>query len=304
MNTENSIDVPFSSRNRAARSLIDNDCPASARTGLLHLLTDLVDRRYLENWCVIARELQRIARLSPVEYSSHSVASDRQARADTEEILSELDWDKVYDFCERLFSHLVRPVGYFNNGEFYEEISKADIQVYVRSELQRLFMEEGLAFEFTDSLVKRQGRQHTVNKTVKAQMVLGDARLVSARTHYDKALKFFRDPASPDYENCVKEAVCAVEAAGKTLFPVANAKTLGDLSKWFASSNDSPMPKALAQKFTGVFGYRNGGEGVAHGGASGGVATVEVAEYVLAVCASQIIYLVDLSNKQVGEVAF
>lgn len=301
MSSEISVNVPFSARNRAGRSLIDNDCPASARTGLLHLLADLVDRRYLENWCVVARELQRIARLSPVSYSSYSSANEQQARNDVEDILSGLVWDKVFDFCERLFSHLVRPVGYFNNGEFCEETSKADIQSYVNSELQRLFMEEGLVFEFTGGLVKRQGRQHTVNKTAKAQMVLGDARLALARTHYDKALKFFRNPASPDYENCVKEAVCAVEAAGKILFPEAKAPTLDGVVKWLVASG---VPKSLGHTFSGIYGYRNGGDGIAHGATQGGAATVEVAEYVLAVCASQIIYLVDLSNGRESEIAF
>lgn len=296
MAVENFENVPFSSRNRAGRSQVDNDCPESARAGLLHLLVDVVEKRYVANWCVIARELQRIARLSPAAYSLNSVASERQARVDAEEVLNALGWDKVYDFCERLFSHLAVPVGYHYNDEFHEETSKADVQSYISAELQRLFMEEGLVFEFADGVVKRQGRQHTVNKTTKAQVVLGDARLAAARTHYDKALKFFRNPSSPDYENCVKEAVCAVEAAGKTLFPEAKASTLGILAKWFSSSAESPMPSALAQTFTGMYGYRNGGDGVAHGGVQGGAATVELAEYVLAVCASQIIYLVDLSN--------
>lgn len=304
MSSDILVNAPFSSRNRAGRSLVDNDCPASARTGLLHLLADLVDKRYLENWCVVAREQQRIARLPPVTYLMHSSVHEKQARKDVEDILSALPWDKVYDFCERLFSHLVRPVGYFNNGEFCEETSKADIQSYVNSELQRLFMEEGLAFEFTDGLVKRQGRQHTVNKTAKAQMVLGDARLTLARTHYDKALKFFRNPASPDYENCVKEAVCAVEAAGKILFPEAKAPTLDGVIKWLMASNEISFPKSLGHTYTGIYAYRNGGDGVAHGATQGGAATVEVAEYVLAVCASQIIYLVDLANGRENEIAF
>ena len=64
------------------------------------------------------------------------------------------------------------------------------------------------------------------------------------------------------------------------------------------------MPKALTQTITGIYAnlgiyaYRSGGDGVGHGGSAGGAATAEVAEYVLAVCASQIIYLVDVSNAQ------
>jgi len=138
----------------------------------------------------------------------------------------------------------------------------------------------------------------------KAQGVLGDARLANARKHYEKALQFFRNPSKPDFENAVKEAVCAIEAAGKALFTTAKAATLGDLAKWLATSKEVSVPKALCQTITGVYAHRSGGDGVGHGGTSGGAATAEVAEYMLAVCASQVIYWVDLANAQEGEVPF
>jgi hypothetical protein len=102
----------------------------------------------------------------------------------------------------------------------------------------------------------------------------------------------------------VKEAVCAVEATGKALFPMAKASTLGDLVKWLGSTKEVSVPKAVCQTLTGVYAFRSGGDGVGHGGANGGKATLEVTEYLLAVCASQIIYLVDLSNSMEVEVPF
>lgn len=294
---------PFSARNRGAHRQIDNAFPPSARNGLMHILFGLVERRYL-SWAAIARELQRIGRLPPVEYSESHVTSLKQAKADAQAALDALSWDKAYDFCERLHSHLARDVGDYWNDEFQLRTPKAEVQTLVADELQRLFAEEGLAFEFTDGLVRRRGRKHTVDLTTRAQVVLGDPRLGEARRHYDKALQFFRSPAKPDYENSVKEAVCAVEAAGKALFPQAKATTLGDLAKWFSSTKDVEVPKALVNTIIGIYGYRSGGDGVGHGGASGGAATTEVAEYVLAVCASQIIYLVDVSNSQEKDVPF
>ncbi|MCE4105077.1 hypothetical protein LXK86_00350, partial [Klebsiella pneumoniae] len=62
-----------------------------------------------------------------------------------------------------------------------------------------------------------------------------------------------RHPTRPDYENAVKEAVCAVEAAGKALFPMAKATTLGDLVKWLGSTTEVSVPKAICQTFTGVY---------------------------------------------------
>lgn len=40
------------------------------------------------------------------------------------------------------------------------------------------------------------------------------------------------------------------------------------------------------------------------GGANGGKATLEVTEYLLAVCASQIIYLVDLERSMDSDIPF
>lgn len=296
--------LPFSARNRRVQAQIDNDFPRTARAGLHHLLVDVVDKRYVEGWCALAKELQRIARLPPVEYSQSNTRSIQQARDDAETILGNIAWEKLYDFCERLHNHLACAVGDYWNNSFQEEISKADVRLYISEELQRLFTEENLVFDFSDGVVIRKGRRHTVDKTTNAQSVLSEKPLTSARKHYSKAMKFFQDAANPDYENCVKEAVCAVEAAGKALFPEAKASTLGDLAKWFANTKEVEVPKALIQTFTGLYGYRNGGNGVAHGASEGGTATVDVAEYVLAVSASQIIYLVDLANGREVNIPF
>lgn len=290
------ISAPFSARNRGVHRRVDNSFPSTARNGLLHILLDLIDKNYIKGWGVVARELQRIARLPPIAYDDSKVSSINQAKIEAEKIISELSWEKSFDFCEQLHDHLAQDVGQFWNDDFQVEITKTEVQVFITGELQRLFEEESLAFDFTDGLVRRRGRKHTVDLASRAQVVLGDPRLAAARTHYDKALKFFRNPSSPDYENTVKEAVCAVEAAGKSLFPNAKASTLGDLAKWLGTTKEVSVPKALIQTITGIYAYRSGGDGIGHGGSAGGIASAEVAEYVLAVCASQIIYFVDVST--------
>jgi hypothetical protein len=297
--------IPFSARHRGPNRQIDNDFPKSAKNGLMHLLVDLVEKGYVADWGAVSREIQRIARLSPTEYNKSSPSAMRQARSDSESALDTLSWQKSFDFCERLYSHLANEVGFYGfDNEWEIKVPNSEVKEFIAKELQRLFSEEGLAFEFSEGLVRRRGRKHTVDVITRAQVVLGDPLLAGARKHFEKALQFFRNPAKPDYENAVKEAVCSVEAAGKTLFPAAKAATLGDLAKWLVSTKDVNVPKALAQTITGIYAYRNGGDGVGHGGAAGGAATVEVAEYVLAVCASQIIYLVDLANDKEENIPF
>ena len=215
-----SLQPPFSARARGQHRQIDRDFPPSARSGLLHLLFDLIERRYLPDWIVVARELHRIGRRSIVTYDSSNVPSLKQARVDAETALEGLGWERVYDFCERLYGHLVQEIGHEDSfGNYTVEVSRGDMQTHIATELQRLFLEEDLAYEFTEGTVRRRGRKHTVELVAKSQVVLGDPRLSSARKHFDKSLQFFRHPTRPDHENAVKEAVCAVEAAGKALFP-------------------------------------------------------------------------------------
>jgi len=295
---------PFSARNRGIHRHIDGQFPSSARNGLLHILVDLVEKEYVENWGTVARELRRIDRQPPVTYNATRTDSRRRAAEDAENIINTMKWDSVYDFCERLYNYLACATGYYWNDEFHEKTSKEDVKKFIAEEIQRLFEEESLAFDFDQGVIRRRGRKHTNDVTTRAQVVLGDPRLTSARRHYDKAMAFFRNPTKPDFENAVKESVCAVEAAGKSLFPNAKASTLGDLAKWFSSTKEVSVPKALAQTVTAIYAYRSGGDGVGHGGSNGGIATAEVTEYVLAVCASQIIYFVDISTEQDDSIAF
>jgi hypothetical protein len=286
---------PFSARTRREKNWIEEAFPDSARNGLLHLLNDAVEKNYLADWIVAAKELRRLARVAPGDYSGSSVQSIRTARFDVESQLNQLAWDRTYDFCERVYSHLTSNVSYwYNNEEF--TATKAQAQLFFAEELQRLFEEEGLGYEFRDGWVQRRGKRHTVSQTNKAEGVLADQRLVSARVHYSKALRYFRDRKKTDHENTVKEAVCAVEAAAKELFPDANVNTLGEFVTWATNNERKLLPKTIGQTFSGLYGFRNSGEGVAHGAASGGAVTAELSEYVLGMTASQIVFLADLAS--------
>jgi len=288
---------PFSARNRRDKARIEEDFPISARTGLIHLLNDAVDRDYLSGWHVVAKEIRRIARVSLVEYDARSVESMRAAREDAETYLNTLDWEQVYDFCERLHSHLAQgSTDYGEDGETIR-IPKAQAQLFFAEEMQRLFEEENLGYEFRDGLVQRRGKRHTIDQINKAERALADQKLMAARKHFSKALRHFRDREKPDYENAIKEAVCAVEAAAKDLFPNAKAATLGDFVKW-ATGSSNLMAKTIGQTFSGLYAFRSSGEGVSHGATTGGVVTPELSEYVLGIAASQVVLLADLARDE------
>ncbi len=282
---------PFSARIRGAVAPIDNDFPDSARIGLIHLLHELIARGYIRDWKTVTRELERITRLEP----NTSAARD---------LLLTVPWENVFDFCERLYSHLAEEVANHDGfGNIEIVFTKSEIQKYIAVELQRLFLEENLAFEFFSGLVRRHGRRNTQDRIAAAELVLGNPRLSQALLHYSKALKFFRNPSQPDYENTVKEAVCAVEAAARVLFPDAGS-TLGRIVSGITGNDEGRLPKSIADTFHGLYGFRNGGQGVGHGGATGGPATKGIAEYALAVAASQIVLLVEIGALSESDVPF
>ena len=101
----------------------------------------------------------------------------------------------------------------------------------------------------------------------------------------------------------MKEAVCAVEAAARALFP-SGGSTLGDVANSITGVGPGQLPKPIAKTFHGLYGFRSAGEGVGHGGAEGGAATKELAEYALAVAASQIVLLVELAASLEPDIPF
>ena len=286
---------PFSARNRGATKLIDDDFPDSAREGLQHLLREAVEEHYLPDCVVVVRELRRIARTSTLNYDNSHTYDTAWAWTQIYSELTCLDWEKAYDFCERIYSHLTQDVQHYMLDE-RTITTKAQAQAFFAEELQRLFEEESLGYEFRDGLVQKRGKPHTTDQVHKAERTLVDQRLDAARMHFSKALGYFRDRKKPDYANTVKEAVCAVEAAAKELFAQSNAKTLGEFINWAVSEKQNLVPKMIGQTFIGLYGFRGSGEGVTHGATSGGAVTAELSEYVLGVAASQILLLAELAR--------
>lgn len=204
------VKPPFS-RRIVSSQWVQDDFPDSARTGLLHLLHDLVDRRYVKGWIEIDREIRRINREHPQLYDQQKVESSQNARLSAEQLLRTIEWQKIFDFCERLQSHLAASIDDWNG---HVEIDREEAQLYIGDELQRIFLEENLAFSFDQEQgeIQRRGRGHTLQQIAKAEPTLGDPRLDNAREHFTKAMQYFSNRTRPDYENTVKEAVCAVEA--------------------------------------------------------------------------------------------
>lgn len=296
--------LPFSVRIGEARKSIADDFPMSARNSLKHLLDELVGLKYVSDWGVLAKELDRMLGEAPRKYCVNSEEEFYDFRWSVFAFIDAISWEKTFDFCERLYSKIVCLSEYTSFGELVSEDRVAP-RGFLEKELRVIFREESLAYDFIDGSVVRFGRKNTERLISKSQTVLNDSRLMEARKHFHKAIDFFRASKGADYENSVKEAVCALEAAGIRLFPESRAKTLSELIGWFKSDRCSKkLLTPVLNTLSAIYALRGSANGVSHGAASGGEVGPEISEYVMAVCAAQIVLLVSLAPAETDDVPF
>ena len=120
-------------------------------------------------------------------------------------------------------------------------------------------------------------------------MLLKQAEFLGADQHFEKALKSFNALPDPDVENCIKDAVSAIESVGRVIIKDDNA-LLSDIVK--IAVKKEVIPKPLDRTFQSVYAYRGNEPGVAHGAVDISKVTVDEAELILAMSAAMIIYLV------------
>jgi len=219
--------VPISHRLAAGKAWIQDDFPESARIALLHLLHDLVEQRFIRGWIAVDKEIRRIARDEPREYNESKVQEVNAARLSVRTTLNSLQWTAALDFCERIHSRLAVDVTDWRGPNDDTQVvvtPREKVQLYIADELERIFLEEHLAFTFVENEIRARGRKHTRAQLAKAEPTFADPRLSEARQYFAKAMRYFENKDSPDFENVIKEAVCAVEAAAKRLFPESKGK--------------------------------------------------------------------------------
>jgi hypothetical protein len=107
----------------------------------------------------------------------------------------------------------------------------------------------------------------------------------AAQHHLKKAWEQFNKRPEPDNENCVKDAVAAVESAIKVASGIENGK-LKEILRSFG------LHPSLSEGIEKLYGYRGDEDGVAHGGARVPDVTMAESELVLTTCAGIVTYIV------------
>ncbi|HEY9756337.1 MAG TPA: hypothetical protein V6C97_14315 [Oculatellaceae cyanobacterium] len=154
--------------------------------------------------------------------------------------------------------------------------------------------EENLAFHFSDGQFHRRGRLQTQKAFERVGAVLAAHRLEKVKSHYNNARKFFDTRPTPDFENCVKEALCALEACIEILTAKNASKDFEKAIRQLQGNNPNQIPSPIGEGMIKLHSYRGSGQGVAHASLQGNRVAVVDAELVLSLVAAYITYLVDL----------
>jgi hypothetical protein len=284
--------VPFARRfGFDSSSLVLADFPKSARVGLWHVLSSHAELgRIDDRWKGLRREIERIARVGD------------QDGQDLLQLLLKLPWSRVFVVVERVFGMLTETT--VTDGDEVYAVPLDHVRSHYHKEINQLFGEEGIGYELRDGVLVRPGRPSTQKAEARAAHVLADPELSRSRAHFVKAQKFFASGPLADHENAVKEAVSALEAAAKALLPGPRNALLPELLRRHRGTTADKIPPTLVNAIEAVYDFRGAADGVAHGGADGGVATPAVAEWVLSQVAAHITYLADYKNSLEQDVPF
>lgn len=296
--------IPFKQRFGLEQSKpIDDDFPESARVALAYLVVDLQDQGCFSGFEAsrVLNELFRTGRFTGQEFDSgiNTTFLDNVLAP-----LQKMEWWQVYTFCERLHDCHIGDAGEFHNSGNYGvsdhwvlTASKADMQKYYADELNNILAEEHLAYHFVDGQFQRRGRAQTQKSIQRMGAVLADPSLSNVRTHYNKAREFFDERPEPDAENCVKEALCALEACLEILAEKPASKDFAKVVKQLQGNSPGQIPSPVAQGMIKLHAYRGSGQGVAHAALQGSKVSEVEAELVLNLVASYVTYLVDLLSQ-------
>jgi hypothetical protein len=251
--------------------LMYEDASERARVGLYHLVKHFFEKEYsyLGLYKVLCIAL-RIPVDRNVEVSS---SQDFRASIEIEKLIMNCQWWQFYDICEVLWQ------GLKYKGE-------KDI---LSDEINNLFREEQLGFELRDGKVEKIGSGFINAQIKEARYLLKEPEFKGADEHFEKALKALNIRPKPDVENCVKDAISAIESVGRII--VNDEKVLlSDIIKDMAKNKT--IPKPLDEAIQKIYAYRGDQPGVAHGLVGISKVTIDEAEFVLAMSAAIIIYLV------------
>lgn len=189
---------------------------------------------------------------------------------------------QVYDLVEWIATN-------YSKSDYSDERERAErFCETVNSQLEQ----ERSAYRFVSFQITPIVNSEEVEAVNQAAAPKHGAELTAA--HIQAAIKLLSDRKSPDYRNCIKEAISAVEAAAR--FITGNEKaTLGDALKTLEKVKK--LHPALKDGFSKIYGYSSDADGIRHALSDMPTVTETDARFMLVSCSAFANYLIEQKPK-------
>jgi hypothetical protein len=255
--------------------LMYQEVPERARIGLYHIVEKFFGevRQRQKSYSELYKEICIALRIQRDRRTDRF--SDFDVSRFIETMIMGSEWHQFYDICQVLWDNF----GYDKN-KHQEEISK---------QINLLFREERLGFELRDGKVEKVGSGYIDAQIKETRYLLKEPEFKSADELFEKAIRDLNIRPEPDVENCIKDAVAAIESVSKIIIGDKDAK-LETIIK--SGVQKGAIPQLLDQTILKLHAYRGNEPAVAHGGIQPSKVTTDEAEFVLAMSAAIIDYLV------------
>lgn len=224
-------------------------------------LIDRLRSEYLRGAYTIGRELAAATNGTFVEAGS---------MPQIQELVRDLEWWQFYDATEELLRLTHEPE-------------------HVAEEINSLFASEGSPYSMTSSGIQWRLTARAEEAVREVDRLLDlEERFLGPAEQWQKAQGHLAK-RPPDAENCVKDAVGAVEGVAR-LISGQHKQTLGKIITPLA--NRLGMHGSLAKAVSNLYGYRGDEQAVAHGATRELLQIIHEAEMVLHWTAATISYLI------------
>lgn len=170
-----------------------------------------------------------------------------------------------------------------------KQCSKADILNALSKEVNQILEEEHSGYRICDNKFIKITEEVEIAAIEKA----AQSPFEVVKSAIKKAIWLFSNKEKPDYENCIKEAISAVESmccviTGESGTQATLGKMLGGLEE-----HGVVIHKAMQESFKKLYGYTSDEGGIRHGSIDFKGAYEEDARYMLVSCSAFVNYLTD-----------
>lgn len=190
-----------------------------------------------------------------------------------EETVNRCEWYVFYDICELACNVVAK-----NSGWRVEEF---------QTKLNEIFAIDVLPWCLDGGLIAPRRPAVITEIFEHAKTALSEPRFSGPDEQFSKANQHLAKRPEPDTENCVKDAIGALEGIAR-IATNQPKRTLGEILK--REPLKSTVPPLLLAAIEKVYAYRGDEPGVAHGQIGPSTVAIEEADWVLSMCASTMVY--------------